>query len=34
MKYVKGMYAVMALMIVIYLISEYILKSNYSAIAS
>jgi phosphatidylserine synthase len=34
MKYVKGMYAVMALMIVVNLISEFILKSNYSAIAS
>ncbi|QTC42957.1 hypothetical protein I7V34_06860 [Bacillus sp. V3] len=34
MKYVKGMYAVMALMIIVNLISEYIWKSNYSAIAS
>jgi hypothetical protein len=34
MKYVKGMYAVMALMIVVNLISEFILQGSYSAIAS
>ncbi|QWC21147.1 hypothetical protein KJK41_12440 [Bacillus haikouensis] len=34
MIYVKGIYAVMALMIIVNLISEYIWKSNYSAIAS
>lgn len=34
MKYVKGMYAAMALMVFVNLISEFILKGEYSAISS
>ena len=34
MKYVVGMYIVMAIMVAVNLISEFILKGEYSAIAS
>lgn len=34
MKFVKGLYIVMAIMVAVNLISEFILKGEYSAIAS
>lgn len=34
MKYLKGLYIVMAIMVAVNLISEFIFKGDYSAIAS